>query len=245
MMTARELYRAGQLDAAIKALGAELRDNPTDVKRRTFLFELLCFAGEYDRAQKHLDVLAGQGPDSATGALLYRAALNADQMRGDLFARRDYPEVHQGDAPVSGTLNGQPFESIEDADPRIGPRLEIFAAGQVMWLPLAHIASVEMEAPKRLRDLLWPPAILHTGPAFNGTALGEVLMPALSPLSFQHKDDAVRLGRATVWEERENGDVLPFGQKMLLVDGEDFPLLELRHLEITAAVAAPEEHASA
>jgi type VI secretion system protein ImpE len=244
-MTARELYHAGQLGAAIQALGAELRDNPTDAKRRTFLFELLCFAGEYDRAQKHLDVLAGQGPDSATGALLYRAALNADRMRSDLFAKRDYPEVHASDAPVSGTLNGKPFESIEDADPRIGPRLEIFAAGQVMWLPMAHVASVTMEPPKRLRDLIWAPALLHTGPAFKGTELGEVLMPALAPLSFQHKDDAVRLGRATVWEEQENGDIIPFGQKMLLVDGEDFPLLELRHLEITAAVAAPEKHASA
>jgi type VI secretion system protein ImpE len=244
-MTARELYHAGQLGAAIQALGAELRDNPADVKRRTFLFELLCFAGEYDRAKKHLDVLAGLGPDSATGALLYRAALNADRMRSDLFTKRDYPETHQSDAAISGTLNGKPFEAIEDADPRIGPRLEIFAAGQVMWLPLAHIASVEMQPPKRLRDLLWAPALVRTGPAFKGTELGEVLMPALSPLSFQHKDDAVRLGRSTVWEEQENGEVNPFGQKMLLVDGEDFPLLELRHLEIAAAVAAGEEHASA
>jgi len=215
------------------------------VKQRTFLFELLCFAGDYERAKKHLDVLAGQGPDSATGALLYRAALNADRMRSELFMQREYPEVHAGDAPVAGTLNGQPFQSIEDADPRIGPRLEIFAAGQVMWLPLAHIAAVEMEPPKRLRDLLWPPALLRTGPAFKGTELGEVLMPALSPLSFKHKDDAVRLGRATVWEEQENGDAIPFGQKMFLVDGEEFPILELRHLEITAAIAAPEEHASA
>ncbi len=244
-MTARELYHAGQLGAAIQALGAELRDNPTDVKRRTFLFELLCFAGEYDRAQKHLDILAGQGPDSATGALLYRAALNADRMRSDLFTKRDYPEVHESDTPVSGMLNGKPFESIEDADPRIGPRLEIYAAGQVMWLPMAHVASIVMEPPKRLRDLLWPPALLRTGEAFKGTEFGEVLMPVLSPLSFKHKDDAVRLGRSTVWEEQENGDTIPFGQKMLLVDGEDFPLLELRHLEITAAVAAPEEHASA
>jgi type VI secretion system protein ImpE len=244
-MTAMELYHAGQLDAAIQALGAALRDNPADVKQRTFLFELLCFAGNYDRAEKHLDVLAGQGPDSATGALLYRAALHADRMRSNLFIQRDYPEVRPSDAPVSGTWNGQPFESIEDADPRIGPRLEIFAAGQCMWLPLAHIATVEMEPPKRLRDLLWPPALVRTGPAFKGAELREVLMPALAPLSFKHKDDQVRLGRTTIWEEQENGDVIPFGQKMFLVDGEEFPILELRHLEITAAVAAPEEHASA
>jgi len=74
-MTARELYQAGKLDAATQALMAELRDNPGDAKRRTFLFELLCFAGEYDRAEKHLNVLAGGGMEAATGALLYQAAM--------------------------------------------------------------------------------------------------------------------------------------------------------------------------
>jgi type VI secretion system protein ImpE len=238
-MTSRELYQAGQLGAAIQALGAELRDNPTDTRRRTFLFELLCFAGEYGRAEKHLDVLAGQGPDAATGALLYRAAMHADRMRSDLFEKKEYPAVPADAPPVAGTLNGQPFESIEDADPRIGPRLEIFAAGQCMWLPLAYIASIEMQPPKRLRDLIWAPALVHTGPAFKGTELGEVLMPVLSPLSFRHPDDAVKLGRSTVWE-----DNIPFGQKMLLVDGEEFPVLELRQLEIKTAVA-PDRHASA
>jgi type VI secretion system protein ImpE len=240
-MKAAELYREGKLNAAIQALGAELRDNPTDAKRRTFLFELLCFAGEYDRAEKHLDVLAGAGPDAATGALLYRAALAAERTRNDLFAKKEYP--HTAAEPVRGTLNGKPFESLEDGDPRVGPRLEIYAAGQYMWLPLAHIASVEIQPPKRLRDLLWAPALIHTGPKFRAMELGEVMVPVLSPFSFRHADDAVRLGRATVWDEQDGAPV-PFGQKMLLVDGEDFPILELRRLEIAGTEEASQSHAS-
>jgi type VI secretion system protein ImpE len=244
-MTARELYQAGKLNEAIQKLGAELRDYPTDAARRTFLFELLCFAGEYDRAEKHLDVLGGAGIDAATGSLVYRAALSAERCRNSLFERGDYSQRPADSPPIRGSLNGQPFESIEDADPRIGPRLEIFGAGELMWLPMAHIASLEIQAPKRLRDLLWIPALLKTGPAFKGTELGEVLMPALSPFSFRHSDDEVRLGRATVWEEPESGDPIPFGQKMLLVDGEDFPLLEVRSLEIAAAEDSPDLHAAA
>jgi type VI secretion system protein ImpE len=242
MTTAAELYRAGRLSAAIQALGAELRDNPADQKRRTFLFELLCFAGEYDRAEKHLDVLASAGPDALTGTMLYRAAMAAERARNDLFAKKDYPRGEA--APVRGTLNGKPFESLEDADPRIGPRLEVYAAGQYMWLPLEHIASVEIQPPKRLRDLLWSPALVRTGPKFRSLELGEVLMPVLSPFTFRHADDTVRLGRSTVWEEQE-GEVVPFGQRMLVVDGEDFPLLELRHLEIAAAEETPQSHATA
>jgi type VI secretion system protein ImpE len=245
-MTSRELYQAGKLNEAIQALGTELRNNPGDVKKRTFLFELLCFAGEYDRAEKHLDVLGQSGPDAATGVLLYRAALFAERSRCDLFAKKEYPSLPANAGEVKGTWNGKPFESLEDADPRIGPRIEIFAAGQYMWLPLAHVASIEIQDPKRLRDLLWSPALVRTGKAFKEQELGEVLSPVLSPFSFRHADDAVKLGRITVWDEQEDGEVLPFGQKMMLVDGEDVPILELRKLEIASSEdGGLESHAAA
>jgi type VI secretion system protein ImpE len=241
-MSGRDLYQAGKLDAAIQAVVAELRDNPGDARRRTFLFELLCLAGEYDRAEKHLTVLASESPDAATGAMLYLAALAAERTRRETFEKPLSPAPPT--SPIRGTLNGTPFESIEDADPRIGARFEIFAAGDYIWIPLMHLSSVQMEAPKRLRDLLWAPALVRTGPAFQGKELGEVLIPVLAPFSFRHSDDAVRLGRATVWEEQETG-AIPYGQRMLLVDGEDFPLLEVRSLEITAAEPLPQTHASA
>ena len=154
-MNAGQLFQAGKLDQAIQALGAELRDNPADAQRRTFLFELLCFAGAYDRAEKHLDFLATGGKDAQLGALLYQGALHAERTRSELFEKREYPAPPATEAAaLSGTLNGQPFSSFEDADPRVGAKLEVFAAGQYMWLPLEHIASIEMQPPKRLRDLL-------------------------------------------------------------------------------------------
>ena len=85
---------------------------------------------------------------------------------------------------------------------------------------------------------------LATGVLDAGVLGGEVLVPALSPFSFKHSDDAVRLGRVTVWEDQEGGEVVPFGQKTLVVDGEDFPLLELRRLEIAGVEEAPQSHAT-
>ncbi len=224
----------------MKALSAEVRDNPSDARRRTFLFELLSFAGEYERADKQLEVLGQGGPDSEIGVLLYRSALYAERQRQDLFAHGDYPG--HGDAAEAirpGSLNGKPFASFADADPRIGDRLELFAAGSYLLLPLEHVASVRMEAPKRLRDLLWTPAAVTTSPAFKGAELGEVLLPVLSPFSCQHPDDNVRLGRTTVWGRRDGSeDEEPFGQKMWLVDGEEIPFLDLRMLEFNLAPAA-------
>jgi type VI secretion system protein ImpE len=245
-MNAGQLFQAGKLDQAIQALSAEVRDNPTDAQRRTFLFELLCFAGAYDRAEKHLDFLAMGNKDAQLGALLYQGALHAERTRTDLFQKREYPAPLASEAAaLSGTLNGQPFSSFEDADPRVGARLEVFAAGQYMWLPLEHIASIEMEAPKRLRDLLWAPAKVRTGPGFKGQELGEVLLPVLTPLSFRHEDDAVRLGRLTVWEDLEDGQAAPAGQRMFLVDDEEFPILEVRSLEFAAPDDAADHHAAA
>jgi type VI secretion system protein ImpE len=239
-MNAQELYRAGRLTEALTALSAEVRDNPTDARRRTFLFELLCFAGEYTRADKQLEVLGQGGPTSEIGVLLYRSALFAERQRQDLFGQGAYPQQEDVvEKPRGGVINGKPFKFFSDADSRIGPRLELFAAGNYLLLPFEHIASIQIMPPKRLRDLLWTPAAVRTTPSFKGTELGEVLIPALSPFAWQNPDDAVRLGRATVWEEPEGyDDQVPVGQKMWLADDEEIPFLELRSLEFNLAPVA-------
>jgi type VI secretion system protein ImpE len=239
-MNPKELYQAGRLTDAIKALSAELRDNPTDLRRRTFLFELLCFAGEYERADKQLEVLGQAGPESEIGVLVYRSALFAERQRQDMFSRGEFP-AQPDEEPSSrcGTVNGKSFEFFSDADPRIGAKLELYAAGNYLLLPLEHVASIEIQPPRRLRDLIWTPAAVRTTPAFKGTELGEVLLPVLAPFSWRHPDEAVRLGRMTVWEKSEGQEYqVPFGQKMWLVDDEEIPFLELRALEFNPASVA-------
>ena len=238
MTTARELYTAGRLDAAIEQLGVELRGNPADARRRTFLFELLSFAGQYDRAEKQLDVLARGGPQQEAGTMLYRAALQAERVREHMFATGDFPQG-AAPSPVAGTLNGRPFLSIADADPRVGARLEVMAGGRYLWLPFAHLAAVRLESPARLRDLRWAPARVATGPSVRDMELGEVLLPALTPSAWRHADAEIRLGRATDWDELPDGDFAPVGQKALRIDGEHVPLLEVRELVLTPSPSPP------
>ena len=236
-VSADALFRAGKLEEAIALLGGELRSNPADAQRRTFLFELLCFAGDHDRAEKQLDVLAGASRQAEMGALLYRAAVHAERIRQQMFLTGSYPRGGIA-PPPAGTVNGRAFHELADADPRIGARLEVFAAGQYMWIPFAHLASVRIAPPKRLRDLLWIPATVRVGPEFRGMELGEVLVPTLAPLSWQHPDEGVRLGRVTEWTAVDDATQVPLGQKLLLVDGEELPILELRELDITPVAGA-------
>jgi type VI secretion system protein ImpE len=130
----------------------------------------------------------------------------------------------------SGALNGTEFAELTDSDPRIGAHLEAFIAGSYTWIPFAYIESIETEPPKRLRDLLWIPAVLHTTDDFRLQDLGEVLLPVLAPLSWKHPDDAVRLGRSTVWMDDTKYGEVPSGQKSLLFGEEEEPFLQMRSL---------------
>lgn len=231
-MSVSALFQAGKLADTIGALAADLRNDPTDVRKRTFLFEMLCFAGEFDRAEKHLDFLADASKEASLGAWLYRAALHAERVRQDMFMDGAFPVAATGLGPAVASVNGGPASAVTDADPRIGARLEVFAAGQYTLIPFAQLSSVVMEAPKRLRDLLWAPARIQPAEAYKGAELGEVLVPVLSPLSWRHPDDAVRLGRLTEWDEAGGDDAYPVGQKLLVVGEEEaVPFLELRTLE--------------
>jgi type VI secretion system protein ImpE len=223
------------LDAAIETLGVELRDNPTDAQRRVFLFELLALSGQYDRAEKQLDVLARAGAKAEMGTMLYRSAIEAERVREHMFATGDYPSA-PAPGPVAGTRDGASFLEIEDGDPRLGARLEVIAGGRYLWIPFAHVASVRIEAPTRLRDVRWLPARIATNASVRDLELGEVLLPALTAGAFRHADPEIRLGRATDWEELPNdGGFAPVGQKVWKIDGEYVPLLQIRDLTVTPA----------
>ncbi len=224
---------------AIEALTAYLRDRPSDTAQRTFLFELLCFAGDFTRAEKQLAVLSDGSVERETGGIVYYAALHAEKTRHELFEKQDFPS----DSPASppGELNGKPFTEIRDADSDIGARLEVYAAGAYVWLPFEHLASLEMRPPQRLRDTLWSPALVQTAPSFKGMDLGEVLIPAIYPFSWKQPDGHVWLGHITEWLGNEEGEESPVGQKMFLVDGEEFPFLEVRSLTFSHPADAPTE----
>lgn len=227
-MTAQELLRGGRLQEAIAAVTAQVRDRPTDYRTRTFLFELLCFAGEWERARKQLSVVAQESPESETGALLLRSAIAADFKRQQVYEGGDVvPGPPPGPCVRAGTLNGKPFRSIEDADPRVGGRLEVFLAGEHLLLPFDAIGAMKIAPPATLRDTLWAPAEILASPSYRDRELGELLIPVLYPHSFRHAREEVRLGRATEWD----GDV-PFGQRLLVLDdGEEvIPILEVREL---------------
>jgi type VI secretion system protein ImpE len=125
-----------------------------------------------------------------------------------------------------GTLDGQPFEWIADADSRLGPVFEAVVNGRYYWVPFSRLERVTFEPPADLRDFVWAFSTLRFS---NG---GEVpaLLPVRYPGSEKSSDGLIALSRKTDWREIDGGAFAGSGQKLLATDSGEFPLLQCREL---------------
>src|SRR5262245_43687511 len=84
-MNASELFKLGQLHEAIEAQTQEVKGHPADHSKRLFLFELLAFAGDLDRAQRQIDVVRYEEVELEAATQAYRQLLDAERARRRLF----------------------------------------------------------------------------------------------------------------------------------------------------------------
>src|SRR5438445_7692997 len=84
-MNPGELFKSGNLQQAIDAQTKEVKANPGDHSRRLFLFELLAFAGDLDRARRQIDAVNYGEFELDAAVLGYRKLLDAEDARRRLF----------------------------------------------------------------------------------------------------------------------------------------------------------------
>ncbi|MFO1078557.1 MAG: type VI secretion system accessory protein TagJ [Planctomycetota bacterium] len=119
------------------------------------------------------------------------------------------------------------FAWLADADSRLGPLLEAVINGKYYWVPWSAIATVTIEPPTDLRDLVWLPAQFRW--RNGGDAVG--LLPARYPGSADG-EPALRLGRRTEWVDAGHGEFRGLGQKCLASDVGDYGLFDVRRIEL-------------
>lgn len=267
-MTAEESLRQGELQECLDQLQSQIRGDPTDVRARVFLFQLLALTGTWKRALTSLDVLADLDADMLPMVQTYREVLRCEDQRRQVFAGVSAPLV-LGDpqewiaqlvqalkliadgeyaaaqslrdlafdaAPAtSGVIDGKPFAWIADQDTRLGPVIEAVVNGAYYWIPFDRVARIEIDAPEDLRDFVWLPV------NFTWTNGGEAVgfIPTRYPGSEDTADAQIRLARKTEWVERGADFWVGLGQRILVTDQGEYPLLDLReitlHGEETAA----------
>lgn len=160
------------------------------------------------------------------------------QARGDAGgAARLRTEAFQGAPATPGTLNGEAFEWIADADSRLGPVIEAVIKGRYCWVPFAAVAKVVIEAPVDLRDLVWAPAQfqLHNG----GQTVA--LIPTRYVGSGASATGALQLSRATEWLELAPDHFSGLGQRLFTTSGPELGLLETREIVLAETPADIED----
>lgn len=257
-MSHEQYLQQGKLQESLSSIQNEIRANASDVKSRIFLFQLLAVLGSWDRALQQLDVIAKLDDGALAMVHAYRAAIQSELEREEIFSGKVDP-VFMGEpkewqalmvqalkltvegkddasqelrqealslAPSSsGTINGETFEWIADADSRIGPMLEVVVDGRYMWVPFTNIYRMEIEEPEDLRDVVWIPA--HIQWKTEGESF--VLIPTRYPFS-STQEDALALSRKTEWEQKGADMYLGYGQRILVTDSMDYPIMDVREL---------------
>ncbi|MGF1688520.1 protein of avirulence locus ImpE [Photobacterium japonica] len=83
MNALKALLQEAKLSEAITYVATQLKDNPEDIELRSSFIELLCIDGQFERADKQLNLLIKQYPDCLVGAVNIRQLLRAAQSRLD------------------------------------------------------------------------------------------------------------------------------------------------------------------
>jgi type VI secretion system protein ImpE len=257
-MNAREFYEAGQLQEAIKAQNDEVKQHPADTTRRGLLCELLCFAGNLDRADVQLETLGHQDAQSIPGISMFRHLVRAEQARQQFYSEGRVPEFLGQPSPV---LQLHLQASIQIREGNIAAASELLhQAEDERPKPTGECNGKRFEDFRDLDDLnasffevltsngkyYWIPTervelIEFRPPARPRDLLwqrvhmivtdgpdGEVYLPTLYAGTHALEDDQLRLGRATDWTGGEGSPVRGVGQRTFLIGDEALSILELQ-----------------
>lgn len=238
---------------------SSIRKEPAEVKHRVALAQLYMATREWQKAADQLERAAQLSPSCIPLAAAYNEAIRCEMLRCQVLAGERLPTIPES-APgwlsmlasalhqqalnnlelaaqarsqafdqaeaCSFEINGQPAAWLADADSRLGPVCELFMNGEYHWIPFSNIAVLEMEAPVDLRDLFWLPCSVQMtdGQSFSA------LIPCRYPEGPSADEDDVLLCRKTDWHDAGENTWVGAGQKILVTDSDEFPVLSVRRV---------------
>jgi type VI secretion system protein ImpE len=131
---------------------------------------------------------------------------------------------------VVGTINGDPFTWIADADPRFGPCLEMILKTGYAWVPFSQFRSLTFEAPTDLRDKIWAPVRI----VWQDGAEAVGFVPCRYPNNEIAGDAGLALAARTEWVAQSNDCFIGRGQRMFITDTTEYSLLDVRSMTFGA-----------
>jgi len=250
----------GDLRASIESAINLVKTNPTDEAARIFLFELSCFAGDWERAERQLEVIGHQDVNAMIGSKIYQGNFEAERLRMKYFSDGQKPEFMSSKPAYLDTLMAannrlreenpaearQLLDQVEEERPAF--KVSINGEGFSDFRDYNDLTMCVFEVLLR-GSYLWLPfeqvqKIDLTKPKtlrdlywiqanvemVNGTN-GEMFLPALYSGSWKSTNDQVRLGRMTDWQDAGSETYVGEGMRMFWMDGRDKSILDIETIE--------------
>lgn len=175
--------------------------------------------------------LSGQGHAGAASELRAKALESAPGVAGAITV------AEQSAESTKTKEKEEAFEWVADADARLGPMIEAVIQGKYYWVPMHRIRLMAIDPPTDLRDVVWLPC------NFTWTNGGSVvgLLFTRYPGSESSADGLVQLARKTDWSEDASGASIGLGQRMLMTDAGDYPILGVRTLRLGGPLTEEEQ----
>lgn len=209
-----QLDMCGQLDAGTLAMVNTYREAIKCEAVRGAVF-----------AGKTTPVVFGQ---PAEWVALLVQALSHDAQGHPEHAQALRAQAFDAAPATAGSLNGEAFEWIADADSRLGPVLEVVLNGRYTWVPFDALSAVKVDEPEDLRDMVWAPA--HLTFANGGDSVA--LIPTCYPGTREQPEGRLKLARATEWLASGDDQYVGLGQRILTTSGPELGLLDVREIAL-------------
>jgi type VI secretion system protein ImpE len=260
-----EHFEAGRLTDAVGSATEHVKAKPGDLSARWVLAEMLCFTGELDRADKHLDLISTQFPKAVTTTALFRQLIRAEMARRQVFQEGRVPEflaepssdlqlrlaalvkIREGaEAEAADLIGRAERHAVVRAGECDGRRFSEFRdlddLTATMLEVLTSTGKYYWVAIDSVREMEFRKPARARDFLWRQVKLvvedgpdGEVYVPALYPGSHAATDDLLRLGRATDWTEGAGGMVRGMGQRMFLAGEEPTGVLDVTHVTFDQA----------
>ncbi len=256
------LYQAGQLDDAIAALTAAVKENPGSADLRFMLFCLYCFKEDFRKAQTQLAALAFAEKKAAAEMQLYQGILNAEEKRQAVLNGLEMP-AFMGNPPgyaahfLTALANGPEntpekklaaLREISEWQPNTnstainGTPVQFFCESHDLLKPFLEVFmhdSYYWLPFEQIKEMsIEPPQkiqdLLWTTARFELTDGRALggLIPTRYAGSASMENDEIKLGRMTEWQLNEQDLNLAYGQRMFLVDDNVQALLAIHEVSI-------------
>ena len=265
MESAEELLRNENLDDALKQLQNQVRNDPSNVKHRIFLFQLLSVLGQWDRALTQLNVAGEMDAGTLAMVQMYRQALQCEAFREQVFKGSRAPLIFgepeqwialiinalkltaEGNYDQSQDLRAQAFESAPTTSGTIDDNaFEWIADADTRLGPFleAIVNGNYFWIPfHRIKSITFDAPedlrdLVWMPAYFTWANGGETvgLVPTRYPGSQDSEDVKVRLSKKTDWMECAADVFLGLGQRMFATDTGEYPIMDVRDIKLNTGL---------